>query len=153
MPPNLCGGGLADRIGAGYAGLTCIIMELQWYNHFFSSFDNAMYRATVVCMFSKWIVVSLMCLSGVVMFAYYADCDPFSSGKVSTPDQVRDPHHYFLSPTPMGIHISGSRRGGGGGGQTPSPLHFDRLSFVLPRSVSECFKIRVMYSMREHRNS
>ncbi|XP_071487040.1 sodium-coupled monocarboxylate transporter 1-like [Diadema antillarum] len=44
--------------------------------------------AIFLAVMSQWVVVSLMCLSGVVMYAYYKDCDPFTSGKVHSPDQL-----------------------------------------------------------------
>ncbi|KAJ8023599.1 Sodium-coupled monocarboxylate transporter 1 [Holothuria leucospilota] len=34
------------------------------------------------------ILLSVSCLTGVVMFAYYADCDPFTAGYVSASDQL-----------------------------------------------------------------
>ncbi|XP_072166483.1 sodium-coupled monocarboxylate transporter 1-like [Diadema setosum] len=34
------------------------------------------------------VVVSLACLAGLVMYAYYADCDPLFSGRVRAPDQL-----------------------------------------------------------------
>ena len=34
------------------------------------------------------VVVSLACLCGLTMYAFYADCDPYTMGYVSDTDQV-----------------------------------------------------------------
>ncbi|XP_063968606.1 sodium-coupled monocarboxylate transporter 1-like [Lytechinus pictus] len=45
-------------------------------------------RAVLYAIIGMLFVVCFACLSGIVMYAYYADCDPFTSGKVSQTDQL-----------------------------------------------------------------
>eukprot|EP00057_Strongylocentrotus_purpuratus_P008270 XP_011662744.1 PREDICTED: sodium-coupled monocarboxylate transporter 2 isoform X1 [Strongylocentrotus purpuratus] len=40
-----------------------------------------------LAVFAEWFVLILMGISGVVMYAYYSDCDPYTEGKVFSPDQ------------------------------------------------------------------
>ncbi|XP_030855513.1 sodium-coupled monocarboxylate transporter 2 [Strongylocentrotus purpuratus] len=44
--------------------------------------------AISLAVLSQWVVLILMSLSGVVMYAYYFNCDPFTQGKVLSPDQI-----------------------------------------------------------------
>lgn len=37
-------------------------------------------------------VVASAAMCGVVMFAYYNNCDPLKAGKIATPDMVRKTH-------------------------------------------------------------
>ena len=46
-------------------------------------------RALFVSMVTYMVIVSVCIFSGVVMYAYYAGCDPYTSGKVNSADQVR----------------------------------------------------------------
>jgi len=43
-------------------------------------------------LFLSWlglvVIISLCCMMGVLMFAYYADCDPLTKGDVAASDQV-----------------------------------------------------------------
>lgn len=39
-------------------------------------------------MVGLWVTVTLAVLSGLTMFSIYKDCDPFTNGDVSTPDQL-----------------------------------------------------------------
>nr|XP_054759803.1 sodium-coupled monocarboxylate transporter 2-like [Lytechinus pictus] len=45
-------------------------------------------RAIGVAVLAEWAVIILMGLSGVVMYSYYFDCDPYTDGKVFSPDQI-----------------------------------------------------------------
>ncbi|XP_063958267.1 sodium-coupled monocarboxylate transporter 1-like [Lytechinus pictus] len=44
--------------------------------------------AISLAVLSQWTVLILMSLSGVVMYAYYFNCDPHTQGKVFSPDQI-----------------------------------------------------------------
>lgn len=45
-------------------------------------------RALFVNQVGLWLIVSSAATCGIVMFAYYINCDPLMAGKISAPDQV-----------------------------------------------------------------
>lgn len=50
-----------------------------------SAFD---FRAIFVNQVGLCMIVGSAAICGVVMFAYYINCDPLQSGKISAPDMV-----------------------------------------------------------------
>ena len=55
----------------------------------FTSFNIAS-RSIFVGVVAHILCNSLLCLCGVVMYAYFHDCDPLKSGQQGKPDQVRN---------------------------------------------------------------
>lgn len=49
-------------------------------------------RALLVNQVGLCLIVSSAVACGIVMFAYYVDCDPLKSGRVSSPDLVLETH-------------------------------------------------------------
>lgn len=50
------------------------------------------FRALLVNQVGLCLIVSSAATCGIVMFAYYADCDPLKSGRVTSPDLVLPTH-------------------------------------------------------------
>lgn len=50
-------------------------------------------RALLVNQVGLCLIVSSAATCGIVMFAYYINCDPLKSGKISAPDLVPILHH------------------------------------------------------------
>ena len=56
--------------------------------------------------FGLGVVVSTAALTGLVMYAKYRNCDPFTAGWVSATDQVcyRDNHCIVIRPTKLNVY-------------------------------------------------
>lgn len=50
------------------------------------------FRALFVNQVGLFLIVSSAVACGMVMFAYYVDCDPLKAGKVASPDLVLQTH-------------------------------------------------------------
>lgn len=55
---------------------------------FFFSFINYYFRAIILATITKVFVIFICIVSGVVMYAYYVNCDPLTQGVVTNKDQV-----------------------------------------------------------------
>lgn len=53
--------------------------------------SNLLYSAVLLNILGVFILVTITCLAGIVVFAYYAEkgCDPLTNGDVSNSNQVR----------------------------------------------------------------
>lgn len=61
-----------------------IVAQLIVYTIFSSLFS----RALLLNIPGMFIMITLSCLAGLVMYAYYADCDPLTIGIIDEPNQV-----------------------------------------------------------------
>lgn len=52
-------------------------------------------RALYLNLLGLWIILFCAVISGLMMYAFYSHCDPWSSGLVSAPDQVMISIHLF----------------------------------------------------------
>lgn len=59
---------------------TNIILTRPWFIY--------ICRALLVNQLGLWFVVGSAALCGIVMFAFYSNCDPLEAGYISEPDQV-----------------------------------------------------------------
>lgn len=62
-------------------------------------------RALLVNQLGLFLIVTSAACCGIVMFAYYKDCDPLLTGRISAPDQVsthRSSSAHSASPPPWG---------------------------------------------------
>lgn len=50
------------------------------------------FRAVFVNQVGLYMIVGSAAISGIVMFAYYSDCDPLKSGRIASPDLVPPPN-------------------------------------------------------------
>lgn len=57
---------------------------------FSSLLIHLFHRALYVNLIGVILMISLACLCGIGLFAYYADCDPLKAGKIVKSDQVSE---------------------------------------------------------------
>ena len=56
-------------------------------------------RSLLMSMPGTFIVLTLCSLEGLVMYAYYAECDPLKQGIIDNPNQVLRVHYFCMTGT------------------------------------------------------
>ena len=66
------------------------LIFIRAYEHYFSELYSAIYFSLGVL----WAILTMVVICGLVMYAYFRDCDPIFDDRVEKADQVTSQHHF-----------------------------------------------------------